>query len=54
MVYTLYIAIYCTYLAHQFRISGVGDVILSDVTMQPVAEVHEAVIQRQEDICDQA
>lgn len=32
----------------------VRDVILSQVPMQPVAEVEEAVIQGQQDVCDQA
>lgn len=32
----------------------VRDVILPQVPVQPVAEVEEAVIQRQQDVCDQA
>lgn len=38
------------YLSHQLGLAGVGDIILADVSMQPVAEIQEPVIQRDEDI----
>ena len=37
-------------LTHETRVLRVADVILSDVTMQPVAEEQETVIQRQKDV----
>ena len=41
-------------LTHETRVLGVADVILSDITVQPVAEVEETVIQRQNDVGHQA
>lgn len=40
-------------LSNQSRVPGVTDVILSDVTVEPVAEVKEAVIQGDQDVSDQ-
>ena len=37
------------YLSHQFGVAPVGDVILTDVTVQPVAEVQVAVVKGDED-----
>ena len=33
------------YLSHKFRLPGICDVILSDVTMDPVTKIQELVIQ---------
>lgn len=33
------------YLPHQFGLARVGDVVLADVTVQPIAEVEKSVIQ---------
>ena len=41
-------------LPHETRILRIADVILSDITMQPVAEEQETVIQRQNDVGHQA
>lgn len=42
------------HLSHEAGPLGVRDVILSQVPMQPVAEVEEAVVQGQQDVSDQA
>lgn len=42
------------YLSHQPGPAGVGDVVLADVSVQPVAEVEEPVVQRDEDVGDEA
>lgn len=42
-----------SYLADQSGLPSVCDVILSDVTVQPVTEVKIAVVQRDQDVCDQ-
>ena len=41
------------YLSDKLWMASVCDIILSDVSVQPVTEVHEAVIQGQQDIGDQ-
>lgn len=38
------------YLSHHFGVTDVGDVILPDVSMKPIVEVEEAVIQRNQDV----
>lgn len=40
-------------LSHEFRIPSVCDVILTDISVQPVAEVQVSVIQGYQDIRDQ-
>lgn len=40
-------------LSHEFRIPPVCDVILTDISVQPVAEVQVSVIQGYQDIRDQ-
>ena len=40
-------------LARELGIVRVGDVVLADVAVQPVAEIEEAVVHRQIDVCDQ-
>ncbi len=40
-------------LADQSWVPPVCDVILSDVTMQPITEVEKTVVQRDQDVCDQ-
>lgn len=42
-----------SYLADQSGLPSVCDVILPDVTVQPVTEVKIAVVQRDQDVCDQ-
>ena len=42
------------HLSHEAGPLGVRDVILSQVPVQPVAEVEEAVVQGQQDVSDQA
>lgn len=42
------------HLSHQPGPVGVGDVVLADVSVQPVAEVEEPVVQRDEDVGDEA
>ena len=42
------------HLPHQLGPAGVGDVVLADVSVQPVAEVQEPVVQRDEDVGDEA
>ena len=37
-------------LAHETRVLGVADVILPDIPVEPVAEVQETVIERQNDV----
>jgi hypothetical protein len=37
-------------LSHQTRVLGVTHIVLSDVTMQPVAEEQVTVVQRQNDV----
>ena len=41
-------------LAGQLRVGGVGDVVLADVAVQPVREVEEAVVHREDEVGDQA
>ena len=42
------------YLSHEFGIPSVRDVILADISMEPVTEVQISVIQRQQNIRNQA
>lgn len=42
-----------THLANQSGVPPVCDVILSNVTMQPVTEVEKTVVQWDQDVCDQ-
>lgn len=50
-------AVYCRiemeYLSNQFWLAFVCDVILSDVSMQPVAEVNIFVIQGDKNVSDE-
>lgn len=41
------------YLSHQFGLPGVTNVILANVSMNPVAEVQEPVIEREKDVRDE-
>lgn len=40
-------------LSHEFRIPPVCDVILTDISVQPVAEVQISIVQGYQDIRDQ-
>ena len=40
-------------LAYEFGVPCVRDVVLSDVAMEPVAEVQEPVIKGDQDVCDE-
>lgn len=42
------------HLSHQPGPAGVRDVVLADIPMYPVAEVEEPVVQREEDVGDEA
>ena len=42
------------YLADELGVSGVSDVILSDVAVKPVAEIQEAIVERKKDVCDES
>jgi len=42
------------YLSNKARMTPIGDVILTYVTMEPVAEVQVAIIQRQDYVSDQS
>ncbi len=41
-------------LPREFRVAGVGDVVLAQVAVEPVGEVEEAVVHREDDVGDQA
>ena len=40
-------------LAGQLRVGGIGDVVLAEVAVQPVGEVEEAVVHREDEVGDQ-
>ena len=42
------------YLADELGVSGVSDVILSDVAVKPVAEIQETIVEGQKDVCDES
>lgn len=42
------------HLPHQSGISGIGDVVLPDVPVDPVAEVQESVVQGDQDVRDES
>ena len=43
-----------SHLSNQFGVLGICDVILADIPMEPVAEVHVPIIQRYQDVRDKA
>ena len=44
----------CSHLPNELWVSTVRYIILTDVSMKPVAEVAEPVIERQEDVCNES
>ena len=42
-----------TYLSNQSWITGIWDIILPDIAMQPIAEVHKTVVHRNQNVRDQ-
>ena len=49
----LCLCLWTTHLSNKLWVLPVSDVILADITMQPVAEIQEAIIQGEKNICDQ-
>ena len=49
----LCLCLWTTHLSNKLWVLPVSDVILAYVTMQPVAEIQEAIIQGEKNICDQ-
>lgn len=43
----------CVYLSHQLGLPTVGNVILADISVKPVTEIQEAVIEGDQDIGDE-